>query len=364
MLGRRSFLQLGAGFSGSVLASPFLRGDNSAPAQTKPVAFVVVGDTHYFASVDNPSKMQTASRAYNRGLIEVINTLSGREISEAAGGGHVGALTACLHVGDLIDSGDKNGAVIQEMQKTEWAEWQQDYGLLGNDGRLNLPVYEIHGNHDGPHGKGLVLEGIAERNRRRRGLKSLSPNGMHYSWTAGGVHFVHLGITVGQVKDVKRPRRYDPMESLDFLITDLAKEVGHSGRPVVLLHHVDFARYCGQVSDEMVLKNEWDYADVAAFYQAIKPYRIAGIFYGHTHARGVYAWSGPKPLPVIVGRPAPAGIPTFNTAQAAHFGKPAHALLYVEVHAQEILVRELATTDGWETSQWSPLAWRLPHFNA
>jgi hypothetical protein len=364
MLPRRSFLKVSGGLSAAVLARPFLRAEEKPKAVNQPVSFVVVGDTHYFASTANPSQMQTASRAYNTGLIDTLNTLQGREIPETAGSGRVNPLAACLHVGDLIDSGDKSGAVIQEMQKTEWAEWQRDYGLNGDDGRLNLPVYEIHGNHDGPHGKGIVLEGIAARNRRRRGLRGLSSNGMHYSWSAGGVHFIHLGITVGQVKDIKRPRRYDPMDSLDFLISDLAKEVGNSGRSVVISHHVDFARYCGQVSDEIVVKNEWDYADVAAFYQALKPYRVAGIFYGHTHARGVYAWTGPKPLPVIIGRPAPVGIPTFNTAQAAHFGKPAHAVLYVEVFSQEIVVRELATTDGWETSHWSSLVWRLPHFNS
>ena len=364
MLPRRSFLKLGMGVSAAWWARSARAESDQPKAVLPPVSFVVVGDTHYFAMATEPSRMQAASRAYNTGLINTLNTLSGREISGAAGGGQVKPLTAVLHVGDLIDSGDKNGAIIQEMQKTEWAEWQKDYGLNGKDGRLNLPVYEIHGNHDGPHGKGIVLEGIAERNHRRTGLTGLSPNGMHYSWDAGQVHFVHLGITVGQVKDVKRARRYDPMDSLDFLVTDLAKHVGKTGRPVVIAHHVDFARYCGVVADDIVLKNEWDYADVAAFYEALKPYRVAGIFYGHTHARGVYAWTGPKPLPVIVGRPAPVGIPTFNTAQASHFGKPAHALLYVEVHAHDIWVRELATTDGWETSVWSPLAWRLPHYTS
>jgi cytolysin (calcineurin-like family phosphatase) len=270
-------------------------------------------------------------------------------------------LAALLHVGDLIDSGDKNGAVIQEMQRTEWAEWQKDYGLDGAGGRLKFPVYEIHGNHDGPHGKGIVLDGIVDRNQRRKQLKGVSANGLHYSWDAGPVHFVHLGITVGQVKEVKRKRRYDPVESLDFLVADLAKNVGASGRPVVIAHHVDFARYCGEVPDDVVLKHEWDYADVAAFHAALKPYRVAGIFYGHTHVRGVYAWTGPKPAPVIAGKPLPAGIPTFNTDNAAHFSGPAQAFLYAEVHEREILVRELATTDGWKTSRWTPLAWRLPH---
>ena len=88
---------------------------------------------------------------------------------------------------------------------------------------------------------------------------------------------------------------------------------------------------------------------------------VPSIFYGHTHVRGVFGWTGPKPAPVIAGKPLPAGIPTFNTDNAAHFSGPAQAFLYAEVHGREILVRELATTDGWKTSQWTPLAWRMPH---
>ena len=359
---RRSFLKLGAGATAAAfLARPTLRAAEESKPSVLLAAFAVVGDTHYFADKDDPSRLQPMSRAYNTGLIDTLNTLPGREIAAAAGGGKVAPLAALLHVGDLIDSGDKNGAVIQQMQRTEWAEWQKDYGLDGQGGRLKFPVYEIHGNHDGPHGKGHVLDGIIERNKARGNLKGVSANGLHYSWAAGPVHFVHLGITVGQVKAVKRKRRYDPVDSLDFLVADLAKNVGDSGRPVVIAHHVDFARYCGEVPDEVVLKHEWDYADVAAFHAALKPYRIAGIFYGHTHVRGVFGWTGPKPAPVIAGKPLPAGIPTFNTDNAAHFSGPAQAFLYAEVHARDILVRELATTDGWKTSQWTPLAWRMPH---
>ena len=65
---------------------------------------------------------------------------------------------------------------------------------------------------------------------------------------------------------------------------------------------MDFARYALPVADDLVLKNEWDYADVQAFHDALKPYRIAGIFYGHTHVRAVFAWRGPKPDPRIAQR--------------------------------------------------------------
>jgi predicted phosphodiesterase len=363
VLPRRSFLKLGVA---ALLGQPLLRAaadlgaSASAPADPL-VAFAVVGDTHYLADRDDPTRLQSASRAINTALIDQLNALAGREIDPAAGGGRVRELAAVLHVGDLIDSGDKNGAVIARMQATEWAEWQKDYGLTGTDGRLKVPVREIHGNHDGPQGKGLVPDGIIARNRRRPGVTGLSANGLHYSWDAGPVHFVHLGIVVGRDPAVTRRRRYDPMGSLEFLVADLARHVGASGRPVVVAHHVDFARYCGEVPDETAVKNEWDYADVAAFHAALKPYRVAAIVYGHTHVRNVFAWSGPRPEIVRLGRPLPAGIPTFNTDNSGHFSGPAQAFLYVEVHAEEVVVRELATADGWQTSRWTPLSWRLPH---
>lgn len=363
MLPRRTFLQITATATAAwTLPSRAQETKATATVPFVPVAFAVVGDTHYLGDKEDPASLAPKSREVTAALIEQLNRLAGMEISAVAGGGKALPLSQVIHVGDLIDSGDKNGVVISKMQQTEWKEWQADYGLAGNDGRLKFPVYEIHGNHDGPHGKGVALDGIRARNKQRKNLTGISANGLHYSWDVGPVHFINLGITVGQAKAVTRKRRYDPMESLEFLIADLAQNVGTSGRPVIVSHHVDFARYALPVADEIVLKNEWDYADVQAYHDALKPYRIAGIFYGHTHARAVFAWQGPKPLPVVAGKPLPLGIPTFNTDNAAHFSGPTQALLYVEVHEKEILVRELATKDAWQTSGWTALSWRLPHF--
>lgn len=365
MLPRRSFLKFGATASLAAVSGVSARlaaADKPALPAFPPVAFVVVGDTHYFADKDDPASLNPASRTTTSALIEQLNRLPGSAFPAAIGGGKVLPLSQVIHVGDIIDSGDKNGAVISKMQATEWKEWQADYGLDGKDGRLKFPAYEIHGNHDGPHGKGLVLDGIIARNKQRKDLKAISTNGLHYAWVVNGVHFINLGITVGRVKAVTRKRRYDPMDSLEFLVDYLAKHVGTSGAPVLISHHVDFARYALPVADDIVLKNEWDYADVQAFHDALKPYRIAGIFYGHTHVRAVFAWRGPKPDPVVAGKPLPLGIPTFNTDNSAHFGGPTQAFLYVEVHAEDTLVRELATKDAWKTSAWTNLSWRLPHY--
>src|SRR5262249_25344349 len=163
-----------------------------------------------------------------------LNKLPGTPFPEAVGGGTVPAPRGVLHGGDLIDSGDRNGDVYPRMHKTEWDAYAADFGLDGKDGRLKYPVYEVHGNHDSPPGDGLVVGKIIERNKKRPGVTHLSKNGLHCSWDWGPVHFVTLGIVVGADPNVKRKRRYNPLDSLDFLSADLKGKVGDSGRPVVL----------------------------------------------------------------------------------------------------------------------------------
>src|SRR5262249_23686804 len=158
----------------------------------------------------------------------------------------------------------------------EYEAYAADFGLDGTDGRLKYPVYEVHGNHDSPPGDGLVVGKIVERNRKRPGVKSLSKNGLHYSWDWGPVHLVALGIVVGAGPEVKRPRRYNPLDSLDFLVSDLREKVGDSGRPVVLMHHVDVLRYSLPCDPQAAPANrEWDPCDVKAYHDALKGYNVA-----------------------------------------------------------------------------------------
>lgn len=131
------------------------------------------------------------------------------------------------------------------MQNIEWSAFADDYGLTGSDGRLKMPVYEIAGNHDSPHGQGWAIEKIIERNKRRPGVVNISENGLHYSWDWGAAHFVNLGLIVGTQKSVARNRRYAAIDSLDFLVADLRDKVGTDGKPLVITHHVDTARYTG-----------------------------------------------------------------------------------------------------------------------
>jgi cytolysin (calcineurin-like family phosphatase) len=316
------------------------------------VAFFVVGDTHYLADRADPKRVDARSAPVTTRLVDTLNRLPGTAIPAAAGGGAVRAPRGLLHAGDCIDTGDKPDVARQE---TEWAAFAADFGLTGRDGRLRTPIYEVHGNHDSPRGDGLAVKQIAARNRTRPGVVNVSPNGVHYSWDWGRVHCVALGIVVGEVKTVTRRRRYAPLDSLDFLAADLREKVGTSGRPVVILHHVDMLRYAGptDVTDAVATAREWDPADVKGYHDVLRGYNIAAVFYGHTHARNVYRWDGSN-------RPAMAGIPVFNVDNGAHFGMSAQAFYYVEIGADRTTVREYATPDNYQTGAWTPQTWTAP----
>jgi cytolysin (calcineurin-like family phosphatase) len=240
------------------------------------------------------------------------------------------------------------------MQKAELASYAEHYGLTGDDGLLRYPVYELHGNHDSPHGGGLALEVIAGRNKRRPGVTRISPNGLHYSWDWQGVHFVALGIVVGGSKETARRRRYNALGSYDFLVADLKQSVGDGGRPVVICHHVDLARYTGACDPDAPFepKNEWDPCDVRAFHEALRAYNVLAILYGHTHVRKVFRWDGRSVT-------AATGLDVFNTDDASHFKGPNHGILHFHVTDERMTVREYATKDHWQTGAWTQ-AWSKP----
>jgi predicted phosphodiesterase len=345
LLSRRTFLRTTTA-GGLALA-------RAIAADPERFGFFVIGDTHYFASLAAPGQLDPVSAVTTAGLVERLNELPGTEIPDAAGGGRVLEPRGLIHAGDLIDTGDKAGASYRAVQQTEWAAFARDFSPTG-DGTLRFPVYEVWGNHDAPKGRGLVLEAIARRTPQRPAVKNIATHGLHYSWDWAGVHFVNLGLIVGSTRAASRPRRYAALDSLRFLLADLAENVGDSGRPVVVTHHVDVVRYIlPAANDAAESQREWDSADVRAYYEALAPFNIAAIFYGHTHTRTIFRWAGGLPNPT-------EGIPVFNVDNASHYKFEANAFYYVEVGASELLVREYATSDRWRTAAWTPQAWRVP----
>jgi len=122
----------------------------------------------------------------------------------------------------------------------------------------------------------------------------------------------------------------------------------------VLVHHVDTHRYSQEVPDEKVAQHEWDYGDAHAYYAALKPYRVAAMMCGHTHARNIARWNGTKDAR------AADGVPFLNTDNAAHFNGTSQAFLHVEITPAALRVREFATKDSWETGFWTPQVWSFP----
>ncbi len=347
--------QLLGSFAGATAALA-LRPTFAAVADIKPVAFALIGDTHYLANKESPGEMDLASAGVTSQLIKTLNELPGKAISTEAGGGAVAALSGVIHAGDLIDTGDKTGSVHEKMQQTEWDAFTADFGLTGQEGKLKFPCYEVYGNHDGPRGTGLAIDGIKERNKKRMDVKHVSDSGHHYSWDWGpagnSVHFINLGIVVGSTKDKTQPRRYNPLGSLEFLQEDLKESVGDSGRSVVITHHIDVQRYSTpcDLTDPKNAGKEWHPCDARAFHAAIAKYNVVAILYGHTHARNILKWNG-------TATRVEQGFDLFNVDNSSHFRSDAQAFFYFEITAGKLLVRELATADRWQTSNWSPQVW-------
>lgn len=242
------------------------------------MTFLVAADLHYGGSV--------RARDINRLMVETMNSIPGQEFPEEFGiKGKIRSPRGVIILGDIVDDGSSS-----EVQKF-WQEYVEDFGLNGN-GLLAFPVYEGFGENDGPS-NGLVRSNIRNRNRQRPGLRSISADNHHYSWDWGQIHLVHLNIYPGSAGEeylkIWRRRttgddRY-PKQSLDFLIEDLRRNVGGSGRPVVIFQHYGFDSW----SEAWWTQNERN-----AFLQAIRPYNVIAIFWGHSHVAQSYSWNGIK----------------------------------------------------------------------
>lgn len=383
-LTRREFLHTTAGTAAGLTLGSSGLSTQAAQEAGEPLAFFMVSDTHYHAQRDAPAKMQPQNMRVNERLIDTLHRLPGTPLPEQIGGGQVIPPRGVIHLGDMIDSGDKAGDVYTRMTDTEWQVYVEQFGLTGKEGKLKYPVYELHGNHDSPRQHNAAIKGIIERNPNRIGVKNLSRNGLHYSWDWDNIHFVSLGIVVGPNDNDLPISRYDAYDSLPFLIDDLDKHVGTSGRPVVLLHHIDLQRYtgpcdstadggsrdiccasmaatawcgCGNQS-QGISKSEWSTCDVAAFHHAIQPYNIIATFHGHLHGRRTDTWDGKRV-------DAAEGIRVFGSNNSGAGGGN-RGLFYCCIEDEHLVVREYHSRGehGWSQEeavmQWTPNVWRIP----
>ena len=325
-------------------------------------AFLVAGDPQYLAEKSwEPCRLDLYSEEANTRAIQLFQNFAGRLIPEEHGGGVVSRkILGLVNTGDLIDSADKNGRYYPAMQRFEWGRYKADYGLTGKDGKLPFPVYEVHGNHDGPQGDTFIVEDIIKRNRGRPGIVNRSDNGLHYSWDWGPLHCINLGMFVGAGEKRREGHHYAPRASLEFLREDLNERVGKSGVPVILSFH----------QHPNCPEYDWPAEDLAAFWETIEAYNVIALFHGHTHGSPPTRnrWDGKA-----FGRSLHSGIDVFNPDDvgAAKTDKKdpskgvgmGHGFLYVELldnpgsEEDHLVVRSYATRDNWETHGWHT-TWR------
>ena len=213
-------------------------------------------------------------------------------------------------LGDLTD-GHKEPARQQE-------QWKTFDGLFPARGVLfgahPVPVFACAGNHDGdpagPQRQGLVA--------RNRGLShagqfaAISSNGVHFALNWDGVHLICLNLCPADATDAQTPFKYgkpgpkswnDPQGALSFLKDYLARKVGRSGEPVVLMHHYGFDGF------SMNDWNWWTPRQRRALYDLLQDYNVAAIFHGHDHHADHYQWPEPKRHGEDLARMFPEGRP-------------------------------------------------------
>jgi cytolysin (calcineurin-like family phosphatase) len=354
---RRTFLRTGLTAAAATTIPSF----GQTPGKQAPLAFFIISDTHVTAPENAPDTLDPHVQTINRRLIDLLNSLPGTTLPESMGGGLVRTPRGVLHLGDMIDSGDKGESPLSiQRRETEWKSFTADFGLTGNEGRLKFPIYEVHGNHDSVSIQNNVINGIISRNKLRPGVTHISKSGLHYSWDWNGVHFIALGIVVGHNDKDLPIGRYKAYDSLQFLKLDLETRVPNKETPVILFHHIDLLRYTKPCGPDSEKNGEWSACDVTAYHETIRHHPVTAIFHGHLHALRTEHWNG-KPKANLTEKSN--SIPVFGSrASGAHGAN--RGLFYCLVENGALTIREYAClneTDGWKpgTARWEN-QWTIP----
>lgn len=215
------------------------------------LTFLVSADTHvgFWEKIPVPDKPSGIPlEDVHRRAVDAMNGIAGKPFP-AAVGGKVGAPRGLLIAGDLTEMG----------QPHEWARFEVIFGLTGKEGWVRYPVFEGAGNHDVGYGT-FVEEQIKRRHGERR-----------YSWDWDDVHLVCLGVA---------PNAAD----LDWLRDDL-QAAGREVGVVLYFHYPLDGPYSGE---------NWFHEGgfKQKLVEALRGYRVLGVFNGHFHASGIYRYQG------------------------------------------------------------------------
>jgi hypothetical protein len=225
------------------------------------LTFFSVSDTHYGQN----SAEKDAGRAAIPGL---LNTLPGVSYPSSVGGGPVATPRGVTIPGDLTDYPDLG----------LWADYTADYSPTGK-GKMKFPVYDGLGNHDYTPTSLIIKNLFIERNALRKTPVQTDANNYHYSWDWDQVHFVQLNL-YGGASGAKG--NGDAFKAYEFLLADLEKNVGKSGRPVFVMEHFPM-----EAADTW-----WLPADKEKMANLLKSYNCIGILHGHSHAKKFYTYLG------------------------------------------------------------------------
>jgi hypothetical protein len=297
-------------------------------AAARDLTFFVASDVHF-----GRNRFDTKNEELNRSIHTSMT--SGRlswpsmvwDVKTAAATGErLGAVArprGVLMPGDLTDgdsrdwdgTGGGDAELVWNCTKHGTAEGcgcvthKESCGLVGfgdvwTGSSAGIPVYEGYGNHDvknvglsGGDTHKLKAEGrIQKRTPGRPGLVNAGSNG-YYSWEWDGVHFVNLNAYAGGNTEYSHG-------GLAFLRDDLAKHVGTSGKPVVLMQHFGFSNRCtgallgkpnaswSQTANVGTgcesSKGYTTAAEESAVLAALKPYNVIAILAGHDHHAHTY----------------------------------------------------------------------------
>jgi len=238
------------------------------------VTFYSYSDSHYGADHGGKAPPKTQSNE-----VAAINSLPGVDYPPAIGG-TVDKPRAIIMQGDLINDGAR-----EDKYHAQWANYVADFGVNG-EGRCRFPVFEGVGNND-VNPNLFVFNKVKERNgiRKRLGyITDVSPNGYHYSWDWDGVHFVNVNLFPGNVWEGEADtygRGHDPLFARDFLVADLKKHVGDSGRPVIVVQHF-----------RPIDENWWTYSAADKYHKVLQDYNVIAILVGHQGGGVNNTWRG------------------------------------------------------------------------
>lgn len=262
----------------------------AAASPARDVTFIHISDQHYNIDEKAPEAEQkklTKAEKVLPATIEAMNELPGTAYPDAIGGS-VDKPRGVVMTGDLVNDG-----TAAEMER-----WVGQWGLTGEEGLINYPVYEGTGNHDG---SGPVRQVIIERNQSRPGVVNTSESAFHYSWDWDDVHFVQLNEYTGPEDDQRysgnvpygrKRQSYGNLagKSLQFLRRDLASQVGDSKRPVILMQHYGFGSFPLHPWGNDAAW--WTEEHAMRLWEAIEGYNVISILSGHDGSEAVIDWNG------------------------------------------------------------------------